>query len=112
MEASEHAEAVLEDLTVAELQALADERGVDVPKSAKKAELIAALEAAESAPEAPEGPAAEPAEEEPADPVESLTVDRGDQVAFLTINGHRFLLTPTDVANARKALEVAGYELY
>ena len=52
--------------------------------------------------------------DEPAEPavVEELTVDRADQTAVLTVNGQRFLLSPTDVASARKALEVVGYELY
>jgi hypothetical protein len=35
----------LDDLTVAELRDLAEERGVDVPSDAKKADLVAALEA-------------------------------------------------------------------
>lgn len=50
----------------------------------------------------------------PAEPVvvEELTVDRADQAAVLTVNGQRFLLSPTDVASARKALEAVGYELY
>lgn len=98
--------APLEDLTVAELHDLADERGVDVPKSAKKAEIIDALNV--------DGPAEE--EEDPtagAAQLEELTVDGIDHsAAVLTVNGQRFLLTPTDVQRARKQLEVVGYELY
>jgi len=37
-------EPALEDLTKAELQQLAEERGLEVPSSASKAELRAALE--------------------------------------------------------------------
>lgn len=47
------AEKPLDDLTVAELKALAADRNVDLAGASKKAELVAALQAAEAAPPAP-----------------------------------------------------------
>lgn len=109
--------AALEEMTVAELQQLAEEQGVDVPKSAKKADLVAALTPAEpdtsekpDEPPAPEGPTLPPTPE--GEPLEELAVLVGDAGVTLTVNGNQFALTRDDVARAHKAFDVAFYELH
>ncbi len=130
------ADSPLNDLTVAELRELADAKGVEVAKSANKADLVAALEteadepsADPATPDAPEAdePAAPPAEgDEPAvetvqpeeaeivdlTPVEVLTVVVGDASAVLLINDQQFALSPTDVDQARRLLDQAYYQLH
>lgn len=59
-------EVALDDMTAAQLRAVADELGLDVPARAPKAEIVAAIDAARAA--AADGDAGEPADTDNGDP--------------------------------------------